>query len=411
LFAASLTFASMAAATLPLTGCAIAPPDDCSAKATCASSGGEGGGSGASAAKGASAASGGGELLPTDASVPTDAVMYGQASHQALDAGPRAAADGWIAGDVGPGRDDGSQPTMAASCPSGYECAEPGPQGWLWGLAVWESEADDAFPPCPPNYDRPFDMHGGLNAAAAVCTTDCVASGQTCSPALSIFSDTGCRSACATQANVPSAACTAVSGCGETQGTLRAEAPAPSGGACVARVSATVPPTSWSSVARMCINNAPAPGTCSNPLAQCIPSPGAPFSTHLCIGQIPAPGEPIPTTCPSTYPNGPTVYYRSVNGTVDNRGCSPATCSGAAPVGGNCAGTIAVTGALADDCTTGAFTYLIGSGCSAPFRLAAPLSHAQASYTVTPGSCSVGTPSVPVGSAKPSGSPNVLCCK
>jgi len=383
--AVSPTFAAAAgAAALALAGCPVAPPDTCAAKATCSASAGDstGGGVEADAAAG---------IEPSDAARP------------AIDSGGGAV-------DVLVGSDAANDANAPSICPLDHQCAEPGPTGWYWGLAVWTSGGGAPPPPCPPNFGRPYDMLGGFNAPDAICTSTCLATGQACSTMVSIHTDSTCMSAHTVVADVAEATCTNV--VAGTQGTLIADVRAPSGGACTPHVSTTLPPVTWTSVARMCIAQTPAvAGGCPNPSALCVPSPALPYASQLCIAEVSSPGQPIPTSCPPDYPNGPSLYYPSTAGTTDDRGCSAASCAGTSPTGGRCEGTIAVTGSLSSDCATGGFTYAIGSGCSPPFQLDSPLAHVQASYAATPGSCPVATPSSAVGSALPAGPPNVVCCK
>jgi hypothetical protein len=376
--------------------CAVAPPDDCSAKASCDAR----------------------PALPeitSPMSDATDAAAASDARNARNEGDSPSAPDAGevdVAADAvgAPSDDGGATPvidTIAAACRLGYECAAPLPPGWWGPLALWWSNTNDAPPPCPAGYEKPVDMGNDLLAPPATCASSCTAMGQQCSASVSVYADSSCVAECGDDSSVSNATCTAVTGCSGTQGSLRADAPVPTGGTCAPSVRAIVAPPTWASPVRMCVAVGPSTlGLCPKANAPCVATPAVPYTGLPCIVFVPPQGQPVPTTCPSGYPFGPSVYYTSI---ADSRACSAPTCAGV-PTGGDCAGTIAATGAAASDCSTGAFTYAIGSGCSQPIKLTSPIAHLRASMTVTPGSCSVGTEARPVGAARAAGSPNVICC-
>ena len=364
---------------LPLS-CAVAPGEDCSVLATCAS-GADAGADGGADARGRA----------SDAAAEERDVL-----NEAGDAGDALAE-----------ASDASDANVAPPCPWGYQCVPRPPSGWLH-VALWQAEGDVAAPACPAGYNRPLDGYRGLTAPAAACIPSCTATGQQCLTSVSIYNDSRCVAPCIVDAAVPPSACSVLTGCSGNQGSLEAYAAAPSGGSCEPGVQTYIPPIAWSASARTCITLLPRESACGDDTPFCIATPAPPFASQPCIFLVVPAGQAVPTSCPSPYTGGPPdVYYASA---TDTRGCTSVNCADAGPAGGSCDGTMSVTGAIGNDCTTGAFSYLIGSGCSAPFALSGPVSHITANYTMTPGSCAVASGGTPTGAAQPSGPAQVVCC-
>ena len=90
----------------------------------------------------------------------------------------------------------------------------------------------------------------------------------------------------------------------------------------------TVPPVRWSRHAAACESRRPGGGC--GPGNTCMARPQAPFVDGTCIAQL---GE---LTCPSPY----VFRYLYYNEALDNRGCSPCSCS--SPSGASCSGSVTV---------------------------------------------------------------------
>lgn len=359
---------------LQTTGCPEPPASDCSAKAMCA---------------------------------PPDSGTAMPASDASLDAG---LPDGPI--------DEAADAPVVVptACPLGttHVCAPPVPAGFVGPVTFWIGKNGDTAPECPAGYPRAYDTYSNIDAGNAACTCACAAVGQQCVSQATIYRDSNCAQPC--DPNIAVASCSPIStACGNEQGTLRASAPLPEGGTCVAQMTnITIPRATWGNTTRMC-NGLTAGGDpayyCEGAGSVCVPVVDVPYQTTPCIAKTVQQGVPVPTSCPAAYPVGPMVSYQSYNSFNDSRGCAACTCS-PAPTGGTCAGSISVTTVDQGDCTTGAVSYPIntlGTGCVS-YNLPNSIGNIGASYTLTPGACSIVTDTMPMGTVMPTGSAQIICC-
>ena len=279
-------------------------------------------------------------------------------------------------------------------------CVPLAPPSWQGPIAYWDGKAG-ARPDCPDGYAKPTDLHHDLDAPDGACNCKCTALDQVCNTTLRLYSDKSCDSPCATT-SLP--ACAAVSGCVGSQGSVRADLPTPSGGRCEAMVP-PVPEAKWKSDARIC--RATGANSCPNSTQVCAPFPQWPYVTELCIMRVIQAGLQAPP-CPSSYPNAtPTLYEEE--GISDQRNCSACTCGSVS--GGSCSGTASIS--VGGDCSTGTPPYKLGDPCQV-FDLGPGGVHPARvgpTYNLVPGTCGIATPSLPTGSAAPSGNITVVCCQ
>lgn len=311
-----------------------------------------------------------------------------------------AATDGGAAGAGGAGG-DGSGGTPLVACGPGLVCSAALPAGWLGPVAYWLAKAGEPsdLPKCPDGYSEPIDLHAGLLAPDAECSCTCTPKGQVCDKAAnaSVFSDLGCINECFHAAPL---ACTSVSGCNGSQGSLLADAPKPSG-TCEAKVTTQpLQPVAWEYDARLCSLDTAEPGSCTGEGELCTPTPERPFVSQLCVYQVVPEGQDFPE-CPAGYPHPREPLYDSF---TDGRKCSSCRCTGL--TGGTCAGTLTLNNQLS--CGSG-FDYQLGSGCK-QFSFSTPPSELDAHYTLVPGTCGISSDTEPTGGAIPSGSATVVCC-
>ena len=312
--------------------------------------------------------------------------------------------------DAGAGGDEagaaGAEPTPEppVPCDPMQACVPAAPSDWFGPIAFWEGKAGNPsdLPDCPPGYGRPRDLHRSLNAPPLSCDCTCSAEGQTCdeNTTLQIYSDLMCESPCAT---LSPKACSAVSNCTGSQGSLKAAVPTPSGGTCAAHVSPKTDPT-WDYDSRICQPNSAA--QCDDPNLTCAPVPQLPYTTARCVAQVVMDGQ-APPDCPSDYPKGHTVLYDDF---TDGRGCTDCGCGSVS--GGSCKGST-LTLSVDTECGGTVAPYTVGSPCT-QFNLGSGNVHPTSvggTYTVTAGTCDVATPATPTGSATASGNFTVVCCK
>jgi len=286
-------------------------------------------------------------------------------------------------------------------CGVGKACTNALPAGWLGPVAYWQAKVGEASgpPDCPEGYVEPSDLHTGLDAPAGDCSCSCTSTDQVCDKGakVSVFLDLDCQTECA---HASPLACTAISGCNGSQGTVLADAPKPSG-SCEAKVTShALDPVTWQYDARLCSLETAEMGSCTEPGELCIPTPLPPFASQLCVFRVVPEGQEQPP-CPASYPNAREPLYASF---TDERECSSCTCS--APMGGSCAGKLTLS--TGQSCSN-AFEYTLGSGCK-QFGLGTPPTQLGAEYTLVPGTCGIARDTKPTGSAVPSGSATVVCC-
>ena len=308
-------------------------------------------------------------------------------------------SDGNPAG-MGGGGTDGD-PVEPIPCGTGKACTSALPAGWLGPVAYWQAKVGEvsAPPDCPDGYVEPSDLHTGLDAPDADCSCSCTSTEQVCDKGakVSIFLDLDCKSECA---HASPLACTAISGCSGSQGTVLADAPTPSG-SCEAKVTShALAPVTWRYDARLCSLETAEMGSCTGTGELCVPTPLPPFASQLCVFRVVPEGQD-PPECPASYPNARDPLYASF---TDERECADCSCS--APSGGKCAGKLTLS--TGQTCSN-AFEYTLGSGCQ-PFGLATTPTQLSAQYTLVPGSCGIAVDTKPTGGAVPSGAATVVCC-
>jgi hypothetical protein len=317
-------------------------------------------------------------------------------------------------GEEGPTGD--AQVDEPMPCPVGttHACVPPVPSGFMGPVVYWFGSAEDAAAPdCPTGYLHPSDTYSNIDAGDAACACACEPMGQECVSQTTVYTDMYCTSTpCATDVAV--ASCATFSGCTNLQGSLRANTPALEGGTCVPRMTErNIPAASWGYATRMCNATTTAGDPafyCEDAGSLCLPIPDSPYTNTPCVAQTVPANQPLPTSCPAEYPNGPKVSYGQFD---DTRDCAQCTC-GAAPVGGSCTGPgmISVTGVNEGDCTTDGMSYqlnTLGSGC-VQFGLSSSIGNIGGTYTMTPGACSIVTDTAPTGTVTPAGSAQILCC-
>ena len=284
-------------------------------------------------------------------------------------------------------------------CPDSESCV-PRTQGWIGPVAFWEGNATTPSnpPPCPEGYEKPVDLHRGVNNPPGGCKCTCKPMGQACgaNTKLQIFDDYACKQECSHSSPL---VCDPVSGCTGSQGSLTAPKSAPTGGTCEPSYS-EFPEATWQKDARLCSPS----NVCHDPAQACAPTPGAPYPSQLCVTRRVLENRPIPD-CPSDYPDQTLLYETK----TDGRGCTTCTCG--AVTGGLCSGTLTIN--WGSECGTG-YDYTLGTGCQM-FNLGQGPIHPTligTRYSLTPGTCTVTTQSQPdEGVAKESGPVTVVCCQ
>lgn len=323
------------------------------------------------------------------------------------------AGEGAEAGGGAKAGNGGSAGTGPEPCPPDA-CQALAPTRWEGPIAFWEgsaAEADDP-PDCPPGYTDPSDWFHGLVAPDGECKCTCAEQGQSCEKnvELSIYADQNCGQPCGTVSAPADLACTTVvSDCSGSQGSMHSDRPTPSGGACKPSVT-PIPEPTWERGARICM-----PSNlqiCSDSDHICAPAAPSPYVEVACVKRVLMPGEGTPA-CPAGYPEAKPRLYAEY---ADERSCSTCVCS--ALSGGSCTGTVAAYSG--SDCSAvnggggGPPTYTLGNTCQT-FDLGAGSgvhpTRIRADYNLTPGACSVVTPSKAGGSATESGTSVLVCCE
>jgi len=318
--------------------------------------------------------------------------------------GGMSGASGGAPNDGGDGGSEaGSGGADVPPPPCSETCVPSPPSGWSGPIAFWEGQSGnpDAQPVCPLGAAQPALLHRELQIPGGGCECKCAAQDQVCdeNTSLHIFVDMSCATECTTAS---AHACDAVSGCTGSQGSVRAEIPAPSGGSCQATVGAPSEPT-WAYDARLC--QMKVPGVCDQPNTVCTSTPPLAFTSELCIAKVLKAGSKVPD-CPAEYPSPNEPLYESF---FTDRECTACGCSGIA--GGSCSGTLLMSGG--GNCTSGGFSYTLGSGCK-QFDLGSGNvrpSRVGGKYTVVPGACSVASAPQTMGNAVPDGQVTVVCCR
>lgn len=322
--------------------------------------------------------------------------------------GGEAGADGGEAGaagnDGGTGGSGGTAGAEPAPVPCPPEnCVPKPPATWNGPMAFWDdvAGAPDPLPGCPEGYTKPTDWHHGVDQPTEGCRCTCTATDQVCSTntTLNIYADQRCEGVpCGTVSPVM---CDAVPGCIDSQGSLKAAIPTPSGGFCKDTITPPTP-AAWQYDSRLCSTNGAT--VCEDRSQVCAPPPTSPYLSRLCVSTVISADTPIPE-CPAEYSKLKKTVYKTF---ADNRICSPCTCS--AVTGGSCAGKLSISAET--DCSSGV-EYKLGAGCQ-PFTLLGNNVHPTsvgAQYTVTGGDCKVVSPSSTVGNAPTTGSATVVCCQ
>jgi hypothetical protein len=292
------------------------------------------------------------------------------------------------------------------ACP-GYQCVQQVPTGWSGPIELYNG-SPASLPTCSTGYTGAGDYHGGgLSWTADTCSCTCTATGQTCTPSGTFYSDGACHNS-PTATGTADGTCTTVPtntlGSGGSFIVAGGGAVSPTGGSCSSSV-ATTPgsaPT-WTAGERLCTPTVvDSPGGCTA-TQQCVPPPSPPFGATLCIWQS---GNVSCPAAPSLYTNPIGVYYTDVS---DTRGCGPCTCAG--PTGGSCAGSIGLWGTTGGMGCPGTATasYTLGTTCKAYSGLFANPGYVKATYTLTAGSCSVSAQPQPDGGVAGTG-PVTVCC-
>jgi hypothetical protein len=296
-----------------------------------------------------------------------------------------------------------------------YVCAPSVPSPWVGPALLWTGPSGTTPPSCPAQYPTVLDANAGPTGSADTCSCACTASGQTCSTTGTFMSQGACQtvSACRTVTPASDGTCTpatTATTCG-SGGSFTAPTPSASGGTCTPGVTTTPGSAAgWTTSARLCSGVAvtDSPGGCSTTTDACVLGPPSGFVANVCIYQT---GTPA---CPAAYPN-PQVFY---SGESDLRGCGPCTCS-SSPSPGSCSGTITLYGAINGGCTGNSATFTLGAqACAgAPGVVGVTYSglannpgFAKASYTVTPGTCSVTVAPVATGAVTAT-TPTTVCCR
>jgi hypothetical protein len=140
------------------------------------------------------------------------------------------------------------------------------------------------------------------------------------------------------------------------------------------------------------------PSGCATTGEQCVLNQGD-AGLRACVYQS---GD---IACPAGYATKNLLY----TGEMDGRSCAGCACGGT-PTGGSCAGTISFWGSVTNGCSgTAAGTYTLGNSCTTYSGAANDPAYAQATFTVTPGTCSVTTQPTVTGAVTGTG-PMTVCC-
>lgn len=223
----------------------------------------------------------------------------------------------------------------------GYICVPTPPTGWIAPVAVYDFTTAGGSaptpPPCSGNYpDRAFIGHDDPMPPASTCSCTCGgAGGGSCtSPQVTFYSSSGCGSPLGSAQNVPTM-CGQVTTNGGINGIRITNAGTPSGGACDAGVSSSIPAfdntNDWLRTGAGCTTareQAGAPlyqGGCATGHV-CVENPQSSLGGHICAvlegsQQLCGPGGAV------GYDAGFT-YYESE---TDSRTCSGAACTCGAP--------------------------------------------------------------------------------
>ncbi|MDP9034752.1 MAG: hypothetical protein M3O50_08075 [Myxococcota bacterium] len=325
------------------------------------------------------------------------------AAVEAMGAGGRDASSGCIAS--GPeicnnGIDDDCNGLIDCAdrvpC-SGSVCADKVPTGWVGPALLWTGPYPASqIPACPTGFQA-ITAFQGLTFPNDSCSCSCSPTGQQCSASVTAYTDQACMNRCMSVT-------LASGGCGilpantcQQNGSFQVTvAPSP-GGTCAANVTASYGGApSWGNTVRLCtfVGTPDSPGGCTAPGAQCVSDP-APFGS-VCVSHAGA-----VSSCPSGYAaNPPIVVY---SGWIDQRGCTGCTCNG--PTGASCSGTVSLHAGTI--CSVPPSQN--GPACS-PYTLNPKPGSARATYTLTPGTCSVASQPTPTGGVVPSG-PTTICCR
>jgi hypothetical protein len=292
-----------------------------------------------------------------------------------------------------------------AHCGGAFACAPAVPAGWNGPFELYAGS--NTAPACGAGFSGDMlDGNSGLSAAPASCGCTCGPSAgvQCSSPDLTFYaSSTTCSlgESCAS-AMLTQGACTQVdlsATCGAVLSTVMSlPQSTASGGSCAPVSTASVPPFSWSTLARAC--GAAQPETQADCAAGgvCVASPSSPFRSAFCIEQ---PGNQ--PTCPSIDGSvGYTsrfVYFATID---DTRGCTTCTCGQV--TGASCSGTVTQFQSSDGGCDNGQIIYPLGQTCD-PVQQPADL---ELALTASGGACAA-SPTGPTGSATPSNA-MTFCC-
>lgn len=284
---------------------------------------------------------------------------------------------------------------------AGYTCADAPPMGFTGPVAYWEGMSTMMAPPaCASPYNgMATNLTSGLGAAPAQCGCTCSGPGQeACGNASGQLWDGNgqCTLACSGGIGLPANFCVNIGCLGPGSGYTSASFPKfpAQNGSCSGNPSKTVPPVTWSNVARTCPFNLPSQQGGCGASKLCVTTPGSPFGGP-CIVQA---GD---LACPAAYPTKH-LQYGSVN---DTRSCTACACTYNP---GTCNGSVSFYTQSGCNGFTG--NIAIGTACSAVAIGSTASLQSSGNYFVSPlGSCSAGAVSAN-GTATPS-SPMTICCK
>jgi len=310
-----------------------------------------------------------------------------------------AGADGAGGGDAS-AHDAAGNDAPASTC--GLACETAPPAGWAGPVALSVTPSSQgAAPACGSGFDATpaFDGFAGLTFTPPTCSTCSCGSGAgvTCTgPTMSFFVDSACSTAAASPMTVSSTCVTTPFAA--QYATL--SSPTATGGTCASSGGApTAAAPTWATVARACAPSAAPTGDGCTAGQVCAPAPAAPFSSRACVMQA-----GMATACPPEYPDGPQVFFSSVD---DQRGCTPCECAG--PTGAQCTiAAPAVDISVTPSCSVSAGSLDAPSPCvmfqGLEFvNLASPLTLGN------PGTCALTGGGAPTGVATQSG-PTSFCC-
>lgn len=282
----------------------------------------------------------------------------------------------------------------AGSCTLLADACAGVPAGWMGPAALWAGPAGATPPDCPRGEVPAIAaMNGGVAAGPATCVCTCAAEGQTCSMTTAILSHDPqmCGAPTCGVSPLTSGACANIgraggTPCGAVFG-MSVPPPVPTGGSCMPTVTQTLPTLTSQTVARLCAGAGATTG---------------PYATSPCVYQV---GGSPPSACPAAYPDGPRIYYSTID---DTRGCSECTCG--EPTGGLCAGTITVFSQ--PDCggDTSGTAYALASACQQiDLPNGSPVSLLAAASLMAAGECAIAQAAVPTGGLATVGVVTVCC--